>query len=82
MQKDNCAVHLGIELGISTDTIRKTMDDFQKDAFGQIHDLLIQWSAWKNTNTMKPTIYRLMVALRRVKANDAFKYLEKTYAVE
>ncbi|CAG2219700.1 unnamed protein product [Mytilus edulis] len=75
----DCIVHLGIELGISIVDIRKTMYKFPRDLDGQIHDLLIKW---KSNDRVKPTIFWLMVALKRVKAATALNFLKKMYGVE
>ncbi|CAC5363359.1 unnamed protein product [Mytilus coruscus] len=75
----DCAVHLGIELGLTIVNIRKTMYKFPRDLDGQIHDLL---KKWRKTERMKPTIYWLMVALKRVEAAEGLAFLKKTYDVE
>lgn len=75
----DCVVHLGIELGLDIVNIRKTMYKFPRDLDGQIHDLLIKW---KKTDTVTPTIYWLMVALKRVEAAQGLAFLKKTYDVE
>ncbi|VDI26732.1 Hypothetical predicted protein, partial [Mytilus galloprovincialis] len=75
----DCVVHLGIELGLTIVNIKKTMFKFPRDLDGQIHDLLMKW---KETDRVKPTIYWLMVALKRVEAADGLAFLKKTYGVE
>lgn len=80
----DCVVHLGVELGLSIGEIKDTMYNFPRNLNGQIHDLLIKWKHWNptKTNRVKPTIYRLMVALLRVKAADGLAFMKKTYSVE
>ncbi|CAC5414814.1 unnamed protein product [Mytilus coruscus] len=75
----DCVVHLGIELGLSIVDIRETMYNFPRDLNGQIHDLLIKW---KKTDSVKRTIYWLMVVLKRVEADEGLAFLKKTYDVE
>ncbi|CAG2188604.1 LRDD [Mytilus edulis] len=75
----DCVVHFGIELGLTSVDISKTLYNFQRDLDGQIHDLLMKW---RKTDGKKPTIYWLMVALKRVQAVKGLKYVKKTYCVE
>lgn len=75
----DCVVHLGVELGISISEIRKIMYEFPRDLDGQIHALLIKW---RKTSKPKPTIFRLMVALKRTEAAEGLAFLMKTYGVE
>lgn len=75
----DCVVHFGIELGLSIVDIGKTMYKFPRDLDGQIHDLLIKWN---KTGSVKPTIYRLMVALKRVEAAKGLAFVKKTYEVD
>ncbi|XP_071143991.1 uncharacterized protein [Mytilus edulis] len=75
----DCVVHFGIELGLTSVDISKTLYNFQRDLDGQIHDLLMKWM---KTDGKKPTIYWLMVALKRVQAVKGFNYVKKKYCVE
>ncbi|CAC5356677.1 unnamed protein product [Mytilus coruscus] len=63
----DCVVYLGVELGLSIGDIKETMHNFPRDLNGQIHDLLVKWTKWVNSNRSKPTIYRLGVVLKRIK---------------
>ncbi|XP_063419319.1 uncharacterized protein LOC134702170 [Mytilus trossulus] len=74
----DCIVHLGIELELSINSIKATIKNNPRDVYGQFHDLLIKWKSGQ----VKPTIYRLMVALKNVKASDGLAYVMKTYDVE
>ncbi|VDI49475.1 Hypothetical predicted protein [Mytilus galloprovincialis] len=78
----DCIVHLGVELGLSIGNIKETMHNFPRDLNGQIHDLLTKWKNCDETKMVKPTIYRLMVALKRVKAAQGLNFVKKTYDVE
>ncbi|XP_071177448.1 uncharacterized protein [Mytilus edulis] len=75
----NCAIQLGIELGITISSIKETMVRHHKDMYGQISDILIKWKS--SRKELKPTIYRLMLALERVDTGGLEylkdKYLEK-----
>ncbi|XP_063407500.1 uncharacterized protein LOC134691146 [Mytilus trossulus] len=75
----DCVVYLGIELGLTIGDIRETMHNFPRDLNGQIHDILIKW---KETDRVKPTIYWLMVALKRVQAAAGLAFLKKEYGVK
>lgn len=78
----DCVVHLGVELGLSIGNIKETMHNFPRNLNGQINDLLVKWKNWKKTDRVKPTIYRLMVTLKRVKAAEGLAFVKKTYSVE
>ncbi|XP_063437226.1 uncharacterized protein LOC134718554 [Mytilus trossulus] len=78
----DCIVHLGVELTLSIGNIKETMHNFPRDLNGQLHDLLTKWKNCKETKSVKPTIYRLMVALKRVKAAQGLNFLKKTYGVD
>ncbi|XP_052066348.1 uncharacterized protein LOC127705994 [Mytilus californianus] len=58
----NCVIQLGIELGLSFYSIEETMHNHFKDMYSQLYDIL---KKWKQSSSIKPTIYRLMVALQR-----------------
>lgn len=71
----NCAIQLGIELEITISMIEETMVRYHKDMYGQISDILRKW---KSSSKVKPTIYRLMLALERVDTGG-LDYLKKIY---
>lgn len=71
----NCAIQLGIELGVSMSSIKETMVRYHKDMYGQIDDILRKW---KSSRAVKPTIYRLMRALERVDTGG-LDYLKERY---
>ncbi|XP_052080481.1 uncharacterized protein LOC127718476 [Mytilus californianus] len=78
----DCVVHLGVELGISIGDIKETMHNFPKDLNGQINDLLVKWKNWEKSDRTKPTIYRLMVTLKRIKSAAGLAFVKKAYGVE
>ncbi|XP_063399233.1 uncharacterized protein LOC134683858 [Mytilus trossulus] len=57
----NCVIQLGIELGLSFNSIEETMHNHFKDMYSQIYDILRKW---KQSSKIKPTIYKLMLALQ------------------
>lgn len=57
----NCVIQLGIELGLSFNSIEETMHNHFKDMYSQIYDIL---KKWKQSSKIKPTIYKLMLALQ------------------
>ncbi|CAG2213007.1 unnamed protein product [Mytilus edulis] len=71
----NCAIQLGIELGITMSSINETMVRQHKDMYSQIYDILRKW---KSSRDVKPTIYRLMLALERVDIGG-LNYLKGVY---
>lgn len=71
----NCAIQLGIELGVSMSSINETMVRHHKDMYDQISDILRKW---KSSGEIKPTIYRLMLALERVDIGG-LDYLKSVY---
>ncbi|XP_071143583.1 uncharacterized protein [Mytilus edulis] len=78
----DCVVHLGVELCLSIGDIRKTLYNFPRDLNGQVHDLLTKWKYCNATKRVKPTIYRLMVALKHIKAAKALSFVKKTYGMK
>ncbi|VDI20493.1 Hypothetical predicted protein [Mytilus galloprovincialis] len=78
----DCVVHLGVELGLSIGNIKETMHNYPRDLYGQINNLLVKWTDWEKSNRSKPTIYRLMVALKRIKAAEALAFVKSTYDVK
>ncbi|CAC5401495.1 unnamed protein product [Mytilus coruscus] len=71
----NCAIQLGIELGVTMSSINETMVRHHKDMYKQISDILVKW---KSSRQIKPTIYRLMLALERVDIGG-LDYLKNIY---
>ncbi|CAC5385976.1 unnamed protein product [Mytilus coruscus] len=71
----NCAIQLGIELGITISSIKETIVRYRKDMYDQISDILRKW---KSSREAKPTIYRLMLALERVDTGG-LDYLKGIY---
>lgn len=70
----NCALQLGVELGITIDSIEETKTDY-RTMYGQTVDILRKW---RNSTEEKPTIYRLMAVLERIHLGG-FKFLKDTY---
>lgn len=75
-------VHLGVELGLSFNSIKETLINKQSDLYDRFYDLLMKWKNGNEPNTVTPSIYRLMVALKRVEAAEGLQYVMKTYDVE
>lgn len=71
-QIGNCALQLGIELGISFYEVEKSVVKFPKDLSGLIEDILKKWKA---TSKIKTT-HSLMMALLRV-GGGGVQYLHK-----
>ncbi|CAG2252861.1 unnamed protein product [Mytilus edulis] len=71
----NCAIQLGIELGVSISSIEETLTRHPRDMYNQIEDILRKW---KTSRGVKPTIYRLMLALERVHTGG-LEYLKGFY---
>lgn len=71
----NCAIQLGIELGITVSSINESLVRHHKDMYQQISDILRKW---KSSRVVKPTIYRLMLALERVDTGG-LDYLKDIY---
>ncbi|CAG2245214.1 unnamed protein product [Mytilus edulis] len=79
----DCVVHLGVELGLSIGNIKETMHNYPRDLNGQIYNLLVKWTDdWEKSNRSKPTIYRLMVVLKRIKAAEGLAFVKTTYDVK
>ncbi|CAG2242250.1 unnamed protein product [Mytilus edulis] len=70
----NCALQLGVELGITIDSIEETKTD-HRTMYGQTVDILRKW---RNSTEEKPTIYRLMAVLERIHLGG-FQFLKDTY---
>lgn len=78
----DCVVHLGVELGLSIGNIKEAMFNFPRDLNGQIHAILTKWKDRNNTNRPIPTIYRLMVALKRIEAAEGLFFVKKAYNIK
>jgi hypothetical protein len=52
-QVGNCAMQLGVELGLSMVEIEETLSNYSKDMFSRNFDVLIKW---KKSCEVKPTI--------------------------
>ncbi|CAC5426425.1 unnamed protein product [Mytilus coruscus] len=71
----NCAIQLGIELGITVSSIKESLVRHHKDMYQQMSEILRKW---KSSREVKPTIYRLMLALERVDTGG-LDYLKGIY---
>ncbi|XP_071122541.1 uncharacterized protein [Mytilus edulis] len=71
-QVGNCALQLGIELGVSINEVENSLYKFPKDLPGLIEDILKKWKAKSIIKTFKS----LMLALQRVKGGGV-KYLHR-----
>ena len=60
-QVGNCAMQLGVELGLSMVKIEETLSNYSKDMFNRNFDVLIKW---KKSCEIKPTIRILMKAMQ------------------
>jgi hypothetical protein len=60
-QVGNCAIQLGVELGLSMVDIEESLFKYSKDMFSQTFDVL---KKWKNLRKVKPTIRILMRAFQ------------------
>ena len=60
-QVGNCAIQLGVELGLSMMEIEQTLFKYSKDIFSQTFDVL---KKWKYARKVKPTIRILMRAIQ------------------
>ena len=75
-QVGNCAMQLGVELGLSMVEIEQTLFEYPKVIFSQTFDVL---KKWKTNREVKPTIRVLMKAMQ---ASDprGLEFLVDTYA--
>jgi hypothetical protein len=64
-QVGNCAMQLGVELGLSMVEIEESLLKYSKNMFSQTFDVL---KKWKSSGKVKPTIRILM---RAFQANDS-----------
>jgi hypothetical protein len=64
-QVGNCAIQLGVELGLSMVEIEESLFKYSRDMFSQTFDVL---KKWKYSRKVKPTIRILM---RAIQANDS-----------
>ena len=60
-QVGNCAMQLGVELGLSMVKIEETLSNNSKDMFNRNFDVLIKW---KKSCEVKPIIRILMKAMQ------------------
>jgi hypothetical protein len=60
-QVGNCAMQLGVELGLSMVKIEETLTNYSKDMFKRNFHVLIKW---KKSCEVKPTIRILMKAMQ------------------
>ena len=60
-QVGNCAIQLGVELGLSMVEIEETLFKLSKDMYSQTFDVL---QKWKKKWEVKPTIRILMKAMQ------------------
>lgn len=58
----NCIIQLGLELGLSFSSIQETMYKYPKEMYEQLYDILIKW---KQSRKSKPSVLRLLKALRQ-----------------
>ena len=72
----NCAMQLGVELGLRMVEIEQTLFEYSKVIFSQTFDVL---KKWKKNREVKPTIRILMKAMQ---ASDprGLDFLVKKYA--
>jgi hypothetical protein len=75
-QVGNCAMQLGIELGLSMVDIEESLFKYSKDMLSQTVDVL---KKWKYSSKVKPTIRILM---RAIQASDprGLMFLRDKYA--
>ncbi|VDI03767.1 Hypothetical predicted protein [Mytilus galloprovincialis] len=71
----DCAIQLGIELGIGIYSLEDTMKKYHNDMYHQLEDVLRKW---KTSSADNCTIHRLMIALERVHTGG-LRYLQKYY---
>lgn len=71
-QIGNCALQLGIELGVKVHEVEHSFTMFHKDLPGLLEDILKKWK----TGSKVPTFYSLMMALTRVNGGGV-RYLRK-----
>ncbi|XP_071124456.1 uncharacterized protein [Mytilus edulis] len=70
----NCALQLGVELGIAISSIEQTKTDHRK-MYDQTEDILRKW---KNSTEEKPTLFKLLVGLERVHLGG-FQFVKDMY---
>ncbi|VDI23717.1 Hypothetical predicted protein [Mytilus galloprovincialis] len=70
----NCALQLGVELGITISSIEQTKTDYRK-MYDQTADILRKW---KNSTEEKPTVFKLLVVLERVHLGG-FQFVKDMY---
>jgi hypothetical protein len=70
----DCAIHLGLELGLEMMTIEDTLVLYQNDMKGQILDVMTKW---KSSSEVK-TISMLMKAFHSAEPRG-YKFLREKY---
>jgi hypothetical protein len=70
----DCAIHLGLELGLEMMTIEDTLVLYQNDMKGQILDVITKW---KSSSEVK-TIRMLMKAFQSAEPRG-YKFLREKY---
>ncbi|VDI64182.1 Hypothetical predicted protein [Mytilus galloprovincialis] len=70
----NCALQLGVELGVTINSIEQTKTDYRK-MYDQTTDILRKW---KNSTEEKPTVFKLLVGLERVHLGG-FQFVKDMY---
>ena len=73
----NCAIHLGIELGLDILAVESTLFAYPRDMFEQNYDILKKWKQHSRTKTL----YILMRALQRVMP-QGMNFLERKYNIK
>lgn len=73
----NCALHLGVELGLATVEIESTIFKYSKDIFDQNYDILIKW---RNTGSKK-TLRSLMQALLQIADLRGIRFLDNKFSI-
>ena len=73
----NCAVQLGIELGLSVVDVESILHSHPRNMFEQNYNVLVKW---KESSRVK-TLYILMRALQRVMP-QGMTFLEKKYDIK
>ncbi|XP_052103282.1 probable serine/threonine-protein kinase pats1 [Mytilus californianus] len=71
----NCVIQLGIELGLSFNSIEETMYNHPKEMYSQLYNIL---KKWRQSSKDKPSVYVLMKALRRTDAGGLI-FLREQY---
>lgn len=70
----NCALQLGVELGIAISSLEQTKADYRR-MYDQTADILRKW---KKLTEEKPTVHNLLVVLERVHLGG-FQFVKENY---